>query len=268
MHELTKGKYYGSHNRISEDNGLIISDTVYTHPKVDWHYHENIYFTFLISGKLFEGNKKESYECTPGTLLFHNWQDAHYNIKPPGYARGFHIEVEKKWFQNFLTDESDISGSFKIENPLIKTSVRKIFIEFMHAEIEAKISIEQNLLNIFSELKNDSPLKYKTKPLWVKKIREMLSDDLPENISLKYLAQMLELHPVYLSRSFPMYFRCNIGEYIRKIKIEKSINFLSQKNLSLSEICYSSGFSDQSHFNRCFKKAYNITPNQYRTLII
>lgn len=268
MQELTKGKYFGSHKRISEDNGLIISDTVYTHPKVDWHYHENIYFTFLINGKLFEGNKKESYECTPGTLLFHNWQDAHYNIKPPGYARGFHIEIEKKWLKNFDNSCSGVSGSFKIENPLIKTFVRKIFIEFMRADLEAKISVEQNLLNIFSELKNDLPPKEKTKPLWAKKIKEILLDDLQENTSLKYLAQKLDLHPVYLSRSFPLYFRCTIGEYIRKIKVEKSLNLLCQKDLSLAEISYSGGFADQSHFNRCFKEAYNITPNQYRTFIV
>jgi YesN/AraC family two-component response regulator len=268
MQQLTKGKYYGSHKKITENNGLIISDTVYTHPKVDWHYHENIYFTFLINGKLFEVNKKESYECLPGTLLFHNWQDAHYNIKPPGYARGFHIEIEKKWLDSFYENASEISGSFKIENPSIKTMIRKIFIEFRCSDKEAKISAEENLLNIFSELRNNFHSTDKAKPLWVNKVREILHNDFHENISLKYLAQTLGLHPVYLSRSFPVYFKSTIGEYMRKIKIEKSMKLLSQVNLSLSEISLLSGFADQSHFNRCFKEAYHITPNQYRTFII
>lgn len=268
MLELTKGKYFGSHKKISENNGLIISDTVYTHQKVDWHYHENIYFTFLISGKLFEGNRKESYDCMPGTLLFHNWQDAHYNIKPPGYTRGFHIEIEKEWLENFDNQDLNVAGSFKIENILIKTLIRKIFIEFRRDDNETKISIEQNLLNIFSELRSNFYKKDKYKPAWVNIIREMLTDDLPENICLKNLAKIINLHPVYLSRSFPVYFGCNIGEYIRKIKIEKSLGLLNQKQFSLSDISYSSGFADQSHFNRCFKEAYNITPNQYRSLII
>lgn len=268
MQLLTKGKYFGRHNRISENSGLIISDTEYTHEKVDWHYHENIYFTFLLEGKLFEANKNESFECLPGSLLFHNRQDAHYNIKPPGYARGFHIEVEKKWFNNYYEDDFSIEGSFMIQSPLVKQFVRKIFIESKSQEPEANITIGESLINIFSLLKNDFRNKNKFKPEWVKKIREILNEELPEKISLKYLASQLNLHPVYLSRSFPFYYKCSIGDYIRKIKIEKALNLITASKLSISEISYQCGFSDQSHFIRHFKRAYNITPNQYKAFIL
>jgi len=271
MKELTKGEYFGRHKNFSDYNGLIITDTEYTHDKVDWHYHENIYFTFLLSGKLFEGSKKESYECLPGSLLFHNRQEAHYNIKPPGFARGFHVEIEKNSPENFFDEEINIEGSFLIENPVIKSLMRKIFIESKFADEASKISIEQSLLNIFSILKNDSHVLEKSKPVWVEKIREILHeklDDEPDyNLSLKNLSTHLNLHPVYLSRSFPVYFNCTIGDYLRKIKIEKSFNLLTYKNLSLSQISCASGFADQSHFTRHFKKAFGITPNQYRSLI-
>ena len=119
MNHLKKGNFYGSHKRILRLENLIITKTEYTHSQVDWHYHENAYFTYLIHGGLFEANKKESYELTPGTLIFHNWQDAHFNTKPPMYTQGFHLEIDASWFNRYSLTTDDFEGSLKIENPFI-----------------------------------------------------------------------------------------------------------------------------------------------------
>jgi hypothetical protein len=43
MKELKKGEYFGNHNQELRFNDIIITDTEYTHEKVDWYYHENPY---------------------------------------------------------------------------------------------------------------------------------------------------------------------------------------------------------------------------------
>ena len=93
MNSLRNGEYFGETNQIINFEGLTITDTEYTHPYVDWHYHENAYFTFLLQGNMTEGNKRETYGCSAGTLLYHHWEDPHYNIKPDVFTRGFHIEI-------------------------------------------------------------------------------------------------------------------------------------------------------------------------------
>lgn len=70
MNKLKTGEFYGKHYQKSAFKNLIITDTEYTHSKVDWHYHENPYFTYLLQGKIFESNKKEAYCLEPGSLLF------------------------------------------------------------------------------------------------------------------------------------------------------------------------------------------------------
>ncbi len=85
MKKLHKGEFYGQTNATVHLEGLTLTDTVYTHDKVDWHYHQNAYFTFILQGNVMEGNKKEIFSCSAGDLLFHNWQDPHYNIKPDIY---------------------------------------------------------------------------------------------------------------------------------------------------------------------------------------
>lgn len=98
MEYLNKGKYYGIPQKVIHYNDLIITDNEYVHNMVDWHYHENAYFTYLLKGNLIETSKTETYNCTPGTLLYHNRQEPHYNIKPEGYTRGFQLECSKDWF--------------------------------------------------------------------------------------------------------------------------------------------------------------------------
>ena len=108
MKKLLTGQFYGQTNQTIYLDGITLTDTEYTHDKVDWHYHENAYFTFILQGNVIEGNKKEVYNCSEGSLLFHNWQEPHYNIKPTGFTRGFQIELEQKWIDAFAFDLNNL----------------------------------------------------------------------------------------------------------------------------------------------------------------
>ena len=54
------------------------------------------------------------------------------------------------------------------------------------------------------------------------------------------------------------------GEYIRRIKMERAAQILSDETVTISETAYQLGFSDPLYFGRCFKQHYGITPSQYR----
>lgn len=261
MNKLKTGEFYGTHYQKSALKNLIITDTEYTHSKVDWHYHENPYFTYLIQGKLFESNKKESYYLEPGSLLFHNWEDAHYNIKPPDFTRGFHIELSKSWFSDFEIDIRDFEGSMNIQSPLIKTSMNKIFLETKINDSYSKLSIENLLIDIFSSLKTPSQKEQK-RPVWVNQLQELILE-LEIDYSLENLSNILQVHPNHLSREFSRYFGTNLGNYIRLIKINQAFNLIASNRFSMTEICYKCGFYDQSHFITNFKRVFRMTPSNF-----
>ena len=104
-------------------------------------------------------------------------------------------------------------------------------------------------------------------PDWAKELKEIIQDQIDTNLalSLKEVSQSLNVHPTYLSREFSKYFDdLSFGDYIRKLRIEKSIQLLNESGHSLAEIAYLTGFSDQSHFNRIFKKYTGKNPSEYR----
>jgi len=106
---------------------------------------------------------------------------------------------------------------------------------------------------------------YKKTPAWAKELKEMIQDHIDTSLTLKDLSKNIDIHPSYLSREFSKYFdNLSFGEYIRKLRIEKAIELLTNSEYSLTEIAYLTGFSDQSHFTRIFKTHTGKNPSSYR----
>ena len=268
MIHLPKGQFYGQTTETVYLDGITLTDTAYTHEKVDWHYHENPYFTFILQGNLIEGNKKEVHHCPAGSILFHNWQEPHYNIKPKGYTRGFHIELEQKWVDAFSFDLQTLQGNILVSNPKHKLLLYKIFVESKFKDNTSDLSIQGLLLEALASIQRGQEDVLKNNPSWVKKAREFLHDQSDESISLTQLAQATGIHPGHLSRDFSRYFYCSFGEYIRKIKIEQSLPLISNQQQTLTDIAFTCGFADQSHFIRCFKAVMGISPLAYRKMLL
>jgi len=108
-------------------------------------------------------------------------------------------------------------------------------------------------------------------PAWAKEIKEIIQDQADTNITLnlKEISKELNVHPSYLSREFSRYFEnLSFGEYIRKMRIEKAMQLMGEPTYSLTEIAYLTGFSDQSHFTRIFKKHTGKNPSVYRKTLL
>lgn len=103
-------------------------------------------------------------------------------------------------------------------------------------------------------------------PKWVKLVTDILHDRWNENMLLEELASLTGVHPVTISKFFPKYFRCTLGAYIRKVRIEKATNLILQSQLSLTEVAHHCGFFDQSHFIRVFKEVTGFLPKEYKKI--
>lgn len=267
MKQLKTGQFFGQTNHTLHSNGIVLTDTEYTHDHVDWHCHENAYFTFILQGKVIEGNKKETYNCDAGSLLFHNWEEPHFNIKPKGFTRGFHAELDKSFFNGLVSVSTVPQGSLKISDVNVKLLFYKLFKELKLNDESTALSIQALMVEIFATMDRYEKCAVLRKPVWVNKISEILHTNDSEKLCLQKLAGLLNIHPVHLSRDFSKHFGCTLGHYTRKIKIEKALQLLPHKKLSLGDISFTCGFADQSHFLRCFKMITGMNPSQYRNLL-
>jgi AraC-like DNA-binding protein len=106
-------------------------------------------------------------------------------------------------------------------------------------------------------------------PGWAKELKEIIQDQIDTNLNLKELSKEFDINPSYLSRVFSKYFENqSFGEYIRKQRIEKAKELMQMSSYTLTEISYLTGFSDQSHFTRIFKKETGQNPSEYRKKMV
>ena len=58
----------------------------------------------------------------------------------------------------------------------------------------------------------------------------------------------------------------SVNELITNYRLKKSVEFLINTNLSISEIAVECGFNDPAYFSRVFKQRFELSPKDYRTL--
>ena len=91
-----------------------------------------------------------------------------------------------------------------------------------------------------------------------------IHDHLGEPIRLDSVAAA-----VHMSRStFARFFRRTTGrtliEYVNDVRIGRACLLLTDTDLSVSEVCFKSGFASLPYFNRRFRSGKTITPSAYR----
>jgi AraC-like DNA-binding protein len=160
---------------------------------------------------------------------------------------------------NFIDDQELLEKGILLYDALYS------WAKHLQKEKHTQQPFEHLLLNVFNTYLKTKPGSKKKIPEWAKELKEIIQDHIDTSLSLKEISKGLEISPSYLSREFSKYFEdLSFGDYIRKQRIEKAISLMETPSYSLTEIAYLTGFSDQSHFTRIFKKTTGQNPSQYK----
>ncbi|RMQ42705.1 hypothetical protein ALQ04_200005 [Pseudomonas cichorii] len=92
--------------------------------------------------------------------------------------------------------------------------------------------------------------------------RQYLHDNLGNAFSLDQLAHAAGISKYHLCRLFTASFGLAPQQYLRQIRVQHARDLL-RGTASLSDVALQSGFADQSHLGRAFKRAYGVTPGAY-----
>ncbi len=76
------------------------------------------------------------------------------------------------------------------------------------------------------------------------------------------------ISPSSLQRAFLQRFGVSPKQYIIKLRMSKALQLLIENRLSVKEIAYLCGFSDDKYFSRAFREKYGYPPSQLRNRIV
>jgi AraC-like DNA-binding protein len=102
-------------------------------------------------------------------------------------------------------------------------------------------------------------------PAWrLRRAIEMLEADLTDSPSIQQLAAAVDLTPGHFCTAFKQSTGYSPHRYLVNRKIAKAKELMANRNISLTEIALSSGFSSSSQFATTFRRINGGTPSAYR----
>ena len=85
------------------------------------------------------------------------------------------------------------------------------------------------------------------------------------DVTLEDLAESFNLSKPYLSRYIRQKSGMTFQEAVKKARLKRARTMLKESNQTVESIAETVGYETVEHFNRLFKKTYNMTPGQYRS---
>lgn len=254
---------------------------------VRWHYHPEyeIHLVVATSGRFYIGDHIGRFE--PGQLIMtgpnlpQNWIS---EIEPGETvpARSLVIQFPEKFAEDCIAGMAEMEALV----PLLERSHRGLLFDqatsaivrprierLIEAQGLMRLSIFWEILDILVKAPEPEVLASLSYELDLSNInasginraiaylREHLTDDIDEHD----LAGMVGHSPSSFSRAFKRHTGTTLVRYKNQLRVDLAcLALLTRPDIKVAEICYETGFSNLSNFNRHFQKLKGMSPSQFR----
>ncbi len=254
-----------------------------------WHFHPEIELIYIYKGRgtSFIGNNVHRFEADDlfllGSNLTHMWR-----CDPEYFMEGSELKAEVVvvyFHPNFLGDKFFHIPELKSVESLLekakqglkitgntKTQVRDLIGRLSEAKGLDRII---SLLTILEKIVTSTEKQYLNvayHPIKIEKVEvdrlnkifQHTSTNFQRKITLTEIASVANLSARAFCRYFKSKTRKTFYDFLIEVRVAHACNLLLEKDITISEVCYDSGFNNLSNFNRYFKKIMNKTPSSYR----
>ncbi len=169
----------------------------------------------------------------------------YYNRIKERLGNVFSIPNTLPAYHSFHSIFTSFSKKEKIQEALISKYITDILTEFLTVPVN-----ENKSINDHRDMCED--------------IIRFITEHFTEDLTVETLSDRAGLSPYHFIRSFKKTTGYTPHEYIIRTRLSHARFLLNSSSLSIKDICYSSGFLNESVFCTAFKKEEGVSPTQYR----
>jgi AraC-like DNA-binding protein len=269
---------------LSSGDSFLVFDRVKDSFDFPVHYHPEFEINFITNGKGVKrvvGDNIEEIDDVElvliGPNLYHGWE-----LNKCTNKEIHEITIQ---FHNDLFDESLLSRRImapikdmfnrsvhgilfskktaeELASRLIKISKldgMDYFLEIISILYDLANSRNQRLLSTFTIDKETFEDYDKMKLVY-----EYVQNNFADKITLDTMSSVASMSSISFNRFIKKRTGKTFVNYINDIRIGYAARWLIEKDISISEIAFKSGFNNIANFNRSFKLIKKCTPSQYR----
>lgn len=237
------------------------------------HWHEEYQFCLVEAGNGDLTYRGRDFPTPPASLFIVHPGEVHSNRAFDSLGCSFRtIFLETELMTKIL---SEINGKAKglpfFPSTMIfdKTTIEQFIklhqsLEIASSTLERETHLQNflaRIITLYAETRF-SLADYKHEQKATRQAADYLIANYAENVSLEKLAKLVNLSPFHFNRIFSNQFGMPPHAFQVQIRISESKKFL-REGMNISQTALQTGFADQSHLTRHFKKIIGITPGQY-----
>ena len=263
---LPAGRFFGAVSSFASLGGFQVSELVYE-PSVVLpnHAHERANFCYVLQGSYEEVCGRRSQRHATTSVVFHPAGQTHSDRHDPVPVRLLSVELAPERLEQ-LGRRSDL-----LRSPSASTSGNAVHLcwqlhrESRQPDDASALAMEGLVLEILAVCSREkSRANEPSRSGWMRQAEELLRARCSGPVNLGQLASEVGVHPVHLARTFRSVYRCSPGEYVRRLRVEAACWHLRTSSLPICEVALLTGFSDQSHLTRTFRRLTGVTPREFR----
>ena len=250
-------------NYLTTERGICITKRTLSENYPE-HAHDYFEIEYIISGKGTVYLNEEPYELKPGTACFFTPVDFESIIVTEDITL-LNISFSEEWVDSDIVFELIFPAVIQNYSlPLVNRLLEEYNSKTKYNDIVIKNILNITLTDIARYIKNHNSTVAKKLPVAIRRGLLYMRRHFNEEITLETVANQAYLHPVYFSSLFRDAMGITFSKYLMDMRLQYAKRLLINSKNSVTEICYMSGFTSLSHFLRCFKSAYDISPKKYR----
>lgn len=252
-----------------------------------WHWHPEIELTVIQSGEIIYHVNRSVYHLRQGDILFCNANALHsgsmFQKKDCSYLSvtfdprliyGFQESIIfKKYVDPVIHDIGSAAVLFRPDHDRyvgLHTALQAVIRLFDRQPAFYEPDMICQLLQIWKVIfhccsPNDPAAAYEGKELVrIKQILSYLDQNYMNQITLEDISKVINLCPGECSRLFRRYMNVTLFSYLKEYRISRSLDFLAEPGLSVTEVAALSGFSDPNYYTKVFRSIKGCSPRAYR----
>jgi AraC-like DNA-binding protein len=217
------------------------------------HFHERPYLQAILAGSLTESG------------LFH--ESGTVGFQPAAeHCSKVHDDGLDVLVVEMLPGvvASRLSAPAVWQSTSLKMAARSLQREMEEPDVFTSLAVEGIVYGMLVEVGRSAAGETARTPNWLRRVAQRLREETEAPASLEALAAEAAVHPATLSRAFRRGFGCSVAEYARRSRLAKASALLSSSEASIADIAAETGFTDQSHLGRWFRRVYGVSPSEFR----
>lgn len=242
------------------------------------HFHQNIELIYVLDGEMRLTIGDEQYDVKTDDVVIINTNKKHlYHSEGEVLIGYFHINLKKLssilntnqilFWCNSVIDKND-------EYDKLREIAKQIFNQYFEKSEQNNIylmSLYYQLLNILVSnflVKNDDKRFLKQKDIDEERVAQIvnyINENYFRSLSLNDLSEKLFLSIPYLSKYIKKKLGSSFIDYVNNIRLFHAVEDLLYTDKSIVYVSFENGFANTTAFSVAFKKAYHMTPSEYRT---